>query len=924
MGTKKNIIYLLYFLSGISGLVYEIIWVRLVGIGLGSTVYAVSAVLCSFMAGLGVGAFWLAGRLEKLRINRLRLYSFLELAVTAAALLATFAINRFDNFQVLIAGIAFPGIILFLLKIVAAMTVVFLPAVLMGATLPVLTDYVRGRDSLLGHPLAILYGINTLGATAACLATDFLFVPSIGVTSTILVAAFFNLLAGLIAWMISAKTTSGEFELRIESRGDTERIGLNGLMLILVAAFCGFAGIAAEVVWTRLLLFFTGSRVQSFSVMLAVYLLFIGAGSLLASLWTRKERKPAELAGAILIQVIVWAVSIPMSIPLMVFSERALNNSLGGVSGLDSYGVGFLLAAVTMFIPCLALGASFPLITESFKQNSKNSATAYSVGRVYFANTAGSVLGSLIAGYFLLPVMGSRISLILIGWTGVAAAAVVLGVLVRLAPLTRNKSVAVKAALTLCAVLPLILVPDKWIKERVILLSESADNIILTSEGLNETVVVTEQRAFGELISRTLWTNGFSMSGTGLDGQRYMRLMAHLPMQFTGSQDNILLICYGVGNTLSALTTYENAGTIDVVELSRKIISIDSLFHKFNGAPLKDPRVRLTIGDGRNYLLSSPKKYDVITMEPPPPTHAGVVNLYSRDFYEICKERLNRGGMLCQWLPVNQMPYEASLSLIRAFIDVFPGATLWFGSGCDLIMLGGNGPVELQDDWQWDEKVKEDLRMIGVDDLYQFLALCNALPEKLHELTEGIPPTTDNNPLIEYCGGRIKDGEAVAELCRMSANATELVPVDLFPNKIGFVLTGNAMSFTKTLKKYAVNPLAMPDSSYRFFSNVPLNSPLLNDGDGYSSHKENRYLEYMAGADIPLVAAAFRYHEKSPDGPQSDAALRVIGRHFIVRMQYDKAREALMELYHRGHRDKELMSMLEYLRGKLDAETGRD
>ena len=183
-----------------------------------------------------------------------------------------------------------------------------------------------------------------------------------------------------------------------------------------------------------------------------------------------------------------------------------------------------------------------------------------------------------------------------------------------------------------------------------------------------------------------------------------------------------------------------------------------------------------------------------------------------------------------------------------------------------------------------ERKSKEDLRMIGVEDLYQFLALCNALPEKLHELTAGIPPTTDNNPLIEYCGSRIENGEAVAALCRMSAKAIDLVPVGLFPNKIDFVLTGNAMSFTEILKKYAVNPLILPDSSYRFYSNVPL-----NEAGNYNSLKENRYLEFMAGADIPLVAAAFRYHEQNPKGPQSDAALRVIGRHFIVGMQYEKA-----------------------------------
>ena len=242
-------------------------------------------------------------------------------------------------------------------------------------------------------------------------------------------------------------------------------------------------------------------------------------------------------------------------------------------------------------------------------------------------------------------------------------------------------------------------------------------------------------------------------------------------------------------------------------------------------------------------------------------------------------------------------------------------------------MLGGNGPVQMKSAWKWSDKVKEDLNMIGVDDLYQFLALCNAFPDTLKTLTRDVPPTTDNNPLIEYCGGRIENGDSVAALCWMSAKAINLVADSLFLNSFGYNFTNDAVRKTTMLKKYAVNPLPNPDGSYRFFSNVPLNSPLLNVNPELPPvftplMKDNRYLEYMAGADIPLVAAAFRYYEKSSDGLKSEAALRVIARHFIVRMQYEKARGALMELYHRGHRDKELMSMLEYLRGKLEDNSG--
>ncbi|MEA1996937.1 MAG: fused MFS/spermidine synthase, partial [Gemmatimonadota bacterium] len=706
---KLSLLLLLFFLSGTSGLAFEVLWVRLAGLGFGHTVAAVATVLAAFMAGLGLGA-WAFGRLID-RMSRgsdgLALYALLEVGIGVSALTLTAVLSHLDSYQIFLYGIlsdipqAIP-----LVKAISVFGLLLVPTALMGGTLPVVTSYTEQKYGRFGRRLASLYAMNTLGAAAACLAADFCLVPVLGVIQTAALAACVNLLVGAAAWRLrKAGITQGaaasrEEELmgrgnRTSSRkrhAERSSFSVNGAAFCLVAAMvCGFAGLGAEVVWTRLLLFYTGSRVQAFSLMLAVFLLFTALGSMLAARVRAKQTAESSLEKLLARVFQLWGFGMIFSVFPMVAADRLLIHlSHGLVPDYARPLAGTLLSAATMALPCMALGASFPLLGRLYLGRA-GSGSGRAVGHTYLANTVGSIAGSLAAGFFLLPALGSQRTLILLGGLGVIA-----GCLFNLSAVTSFRKWLVRAVPAALVLFAALLVPGDWVTRHVVLLSKPDSNVLLVREGIEETVVVTEEKTFGRIISRTLWTNGFSMSATTVEGQRYMRLMGHLPALMAAEAKKALLICYGVGNTLRALTAHRSFERIDVVELSGQVINADRFFHPFNRRALEDPRVSLHLSDGRNWLLRLGETYDVITCEPPPPTHAGVVSLYSRQYYELCRRRLSSGGIVCQWLPVNQMPYHEGLTLVRAFLDVFPHASLWFGSGCDLILLGSCGrPLEI-------------------------------------------------------------------------------------------------------------------------------------------------------------------------------------------------------------------------------------
>ncbi len=911
-----GILQLLFFLSGISGLVYEVIWVRITGLGFGNTLAAVSTVLAAFMAGLGLGA-WFFGRYIERTDRGIGLYALIEAGIGLSSLVLTLVLIRLDSYQVFLNH--YLGEVPRLIGPVKTLSVFLLllvPTLLMGGTLPVITAFAERSFGRFGRRLAAFYALNTLGAAAACLAADFLLIPGFGLWQTGAVAAAVNILVALGAWRLRAGFAAGaKTALERETSGAATMVQNSGPVSsgggwfsLPAAVFCGFAGLGAEVVWTRLLLFFTGSRLQSFSLMLAVFLFFVGLGSLLAihdrsPTGERLERKLAVLGW-------IWGIGIIFSALPMVAVDRLWDSATLQGTGPDfsRLSAGVLICTATMALPCTALGFSFPLLGRLNLGRTHGAGSA--VGGLYLANTCGGILGALAAGFWLLPEAGSQRTLLILGGTGLVSGSVFYYFSASGKAFSRKL---IPALLLGSGMLAGWLLPGDWVIRRVVFLSRAAPDVLLVREDVNETLVVTEEKVFGRAISRTLWTNGFSMSATSVEGQRYMKLMAHLPLLLASAPRDVLLICYGVGSTLSGICAHQEVERIDAVEISRRVLEADVFFREFNGGALADPRVSTHIADGRNFLLGGTRRYDVITLEPPPPTHAGVVNLYSREFYQLCRRSLSETGMFCQWLPVNQMPYRECLSLIRAFYEVFPHAALWFGAGADLLLVGGSAPIrvslpELTARFS-SPTVSADLEAVGIQSVYQLLALLNAGPAKLRRLLERARPTTDNFPLIEYAasGSGQRPGESLA-LCRMSGDPGELIESRGWGGDSARAADSlyTAVDNAAVLRSYAIDLRQAPDGEWHFTSSFPLDAPLLKSMPG------NRYLQYLLGVDVPVVAAAFQISQNVKNPPSE--ALRVIGRHFFYRGDFARAGDCFAELYRRQIRDREVLLFLSYIR----------
>jgi spermidine synthase len=314
----------------------------------------------------------------------------------------------------------------------------------------------------------------------------------------------------------------------------------------------------------------------------------------------------------------------------------------------------------------------------------------------------------------------------------------------------RSASGAIAVAAVALALFPFGLMERSFF--RIVERSLPDHTLIATREGLTETMRYYRRDIFGAPQFYRLVTNGYSMSATTVTGQRYMKLYVYLPLALQADARDALLISYGVGSTAKALTDSTRLRHIDVVDTSREILEMSSLVYGDQGHPLHDPRVDVHIEDGRFFLSMSSRKYDLITSEPPPPKVAGVVNLYTQEYFQAIREHLTPHGMTTYWLPVHQLQPLDTLSIVKAFCNVFEDCTLWAAAGLEWMLVGGNGVMQRASldtfTAQWrDERVRGELVALGFERPEQVGALFLGDASYLAELTVGVPPVTDNYPL---------------------------------------------------------------------------------------------------------------------------------------------------------------------------------
>jgi spermidine synthase len=751
-----------YLASGVSALVFEMLWLHQAGLAFGNGVWASALVLGAFMAGLGLGNH-VGTRLGDRLARPLRAFAALEFSVGVAGVGVVWLLPALGpSLASLALGLERFPTILGALRFCGALTLLAVPSIAMGMTLPVIVRASTANTASFGPTLGLLYGANTLGAVLGVIAADLVLVRAFGIRGSAIAAASINAIVSATAFWLS-RTVPGP---SIDPTAPDTRTSPGGQRLLYAGFLCGFIALALEVVWVRFMLLLVNDTPSAFAAMLCAVLAGVALGSLCASALI--ARRPALVDRAAMI---------------------ALGAGVTGVLGYRAYPFLFdelfeiaqepstiFLVAVPLVMPtAMASGALFAFIGAALREVTAGDAAA--AGRLACANTLGAALGPFAAGFALLPTLGMESSL----WALLAGFVAVAALLVRRSATMPRAlglgSLAVFAA-TL-ATFPFGSVRDRYVAASVARWTSPGDETAAVREGTTATLVHIRHRLEGRRLFDQITTNAYSMTSNGFDARRYMALFAVLPAAIHPRIERVLLVGYGIGNTAAALTRLPNIREIHVADISEEMLDLsrDCLPEGTHESPLDDPRARLHLEDGRQVLHGSDVKYDLITGEPPPPIMAGVSNLYSAEYFRLVRTRLANGGMATHWLPTMNISAPTARAIIAAFCDGFPDCSLWHGSGENFVLLGtmeATGPVqEAHFAGQWaDSTVREALGSIGLEAPEQLGALFIAGADTLTTWVDGTVPIDDDHPKRMFQPGTQAEHEALLADFRNTGDAS--------------------------------------------------------------------------------------------------------------------------------------------------------
>jgi predicted membrane-bound spermidine synthase len=755
--------------SGATALVFETLWVKQLGRVVGVEVHAVTIALSAFFAGLALGGVML-GRLSDRTARPVRLYAALEAGVGVLGVFTTLALSRsaapFAQLREAVGPFAW----------VLPFVLVGAPSFLMGGTLPALLRALRPAGEAVAPATGLLYAANTAGAVAGTLAVPFVLVPLFGIRGAGMFAACVGLAVAAAALALDRlRAPAAEVPAQRTERpsGAPSRDVRTALALYAVA---GGVALGYEVVWSELLVQFLSTRTYAFAVMLGTYLTGLALGSALYSRFSRPRHDPWWTFGLLLAAAGACAIGgITLLGPWLTDAQTFAGMWAMRFTGLETIeGVArFIVAsAAILLVPTTLLGAAFPAAARLAVGAERVGGDA---GAMAAINTAGGIAGTLLTGFVLVPRLG-------LVWTlGVLAlAGAILGA-VAVFRSRHARAVAVAALLVLGVGLLAVATPRDRLAS--LLAEKRGGTLVFYEEDAGGTVAVLEQRTPAGVSFRRLYIQGVSNSGDALTSLRYMRLQALLPLLVhPGEPRSALVVGFGTGITAGALLPYPGLETRTVAELLPSVVRAGHLFTGNFGAA-NDSRLDIRIGDGRQELLRRSQRYDLITLEPPPPSAAGVVNLYSRDFYDLCRERLAPGGLMAQWWPLPAQNDEDSRSLVRSFLDAFPHAAAWSTELHEVLLVGSMRPLGLDGPRIaarfGSPEVAAALAEVGIESPEALLATWITDRSGLERYAGSAAPVTDDRPLIEHAAW-VRRGEIGRVLPRLLESATDvpLSPAD--------------------------------------------------------------------------------------------------------------------------------------------------
>ena len=765
----------IFLASGAASLILQVLWFKQLQFVLGSATVSVSVTVASFFFGLSLGSA-VGGRIADTVDRPLKVYGFLELALALVSLAVTAFLSHWPTWVGWLAPMLdLQSPLRLPLMVALSLAILSLPTMLMGATLPFLVRYLTRAQTDLANRIGLLYGFNTLGAAIGTLTVGFILMGLVGITGSSLVAAALYVCVGAVALLV-ARGTSPLPPSPVTTNAPTPTTGTkqgSKTILIWVFACSGFVSIAYEVVWFRFLTNVSTSSVYAFSGMLGVYLLGLVIGALICArlLAPRKDQLLRYFAVTQLLIAVAATLTVgilgkartvgvalhPIVASLLPVPAQEL---LGGDVSF------FLICAIALLLPTTLIGISFPLASELIVM--QMSALGRRIGSLYALNTIGGVLGSLAAGFLLIPYLGSQWALTVLIALNVllfVATAVSQPGLLRERSLWRQGTVAAGVI----AVSLLLFTPHYL--ERVLTAIEGAD-VLELRETRQATFAVVEYQDEAAGTYQQLVVNSKSYANNRPEGRRYMAAMGHYPILLhQGPVESAVVICIGTGTTVGAVSTHQELQSIDAVDLSPTVFEFAPHFVPINKQFYQNPKVHQIVADGRHFLLGTNETFDVITLEPPPPHDAGVINLYTEEFYALAKQRMRPGAVLAQWVPLDFNRGILPKMILKAMMGQFKHVSLWLPSRMEGVAIASDEPLTIDPRLlatrMSQPAVAEDLTANGLRSPEDFLATFIAADAKLAAFVGDVPTLTDDRPRLEYYNWYPLSSISVDELKRL-------------------------------------------------------------------------------------------------------------------------------------------------------------
>ncbi|HXE51704.1 MAG TPA: fused MFS/spermidine synthase [Tepidisphaeraceae bacterium] len=783
---------LLFVGSGCAALIYEIVWFQLLELVIGSTAISMGVLLGTFMGGMCLGSLMLPRWVRRGR-HPLRVYACLELGTGIFGLLLLWGMPYVSHVYVAHVGHGMPGL---LLRGLVCAACLLPPTILMGATLPAISRWVRTTPQGIAW-MGFFYGGNIAGAILGCLLAGFYLLRVWDTVVATYVAVAVNAIVAILGLFLAHIWTHWQLEDDLsdsnaiedgwdregEARAEphlsnepgsagaspsrrtftTPQLPDRARAVYLIIALSGFTALGAEVVWTRLLSLMLGGTVYSFSIILAVFLIGLAVGS---SFGAAMAKSPSgarlRLAGAqfLLIPTIAWAAYMSTrSLPYWPI-DYSIAQSPWFVFQLD------LLRCMWALLPATVLwGASFPLALGAVARRGQDPGRL--VGGVYAANTLGAILGGVLFSIVLVPALGSQ------GSQRVMIAMAVVSALLAFAPSLRSRArhrirlaaaVAVVAALSVSGGLALRVPPISaglvaW--GRYLPTTGDPTHVAFLGEGMNSTVAVTGQ----DPGIRYFHVAGKVEASTDPADMRLQRMLGHLPALVHRNPKKVLVVGCGAGITAGSFVVYpglERVVICDIEPLIPKVVSTH--FRNENNNVINDPRTQVVFDDARHYVLSTDEQFDIITSDPIHPWVKGAATLYTKEYFEMVRRHLSPGGVVTQWVPLYESSLEAVQSEIATFFDVFPEGTVWAnnveGRGYDVVLMGQAGPTSIDVDALAErvnrpdyELVKKSLRQVGFSSVVSLLSTYAGRGSDLKPWLAHAQLNRDRNLRLQYLAG---------------------------------------------------------------------------------------------------------------------------------------------------------------------------